>query len=72
MSELHPFERYVALGDSSTEGLDDPDGHGGYHGWANRLAETIARQQGRTEENHQGRDGDTPGAAPGRPRGSEG
>ena len=40
------FERYVALGDSSTEGLDDPDGAGGYRGWANRLAERVARVQG--------------------------
>ena len=36
------FERYVALGDSSTEGLDDPDGAGGYRGWADRLAEHVA------------------------------
>jgi len=36
------FERYVALGDSSTEGLDDPDGVGGYRGWADRLAEHVA------------------------------
>ena len=41
------FERYVAIGDSSTEGLDDPDGRGGFHGWANRLAERVARVQGR-------------------------
>lgn len=40
------FERYVAIGDSSTEGLDDPDGTGGYRGWANRLAERIAATQG--------------------------
>jgi lysophospholipase L1-like esterase len=40
------FERYVAIGDSSTEGLDDPDGAGGYRGWANRLAERIADLQG--------------------------
>lgn len=40
------FERYVAIGDSSTEGLDDPDGAGGYRGWANRLAELIADAQG--------------------------
>ncbi len=38
--------RYVALGDSSTEGLDDPDGAGGYRGWADRFAERIARHQG--------------------------
>lgn len=36
------FERYVALGDSSTEGLDDPDGNGGFRGWADRLAEQVA------------------------------
>jgi lysophospholipase L1-like esterase len=36
------FQRYVAVGDSSTEGLDDPDGAGGYRGWADRLAEHIA------------------------------
>ena len=40
------FERYVALGDSSTEGLDDPDGLGGYRGWSRRLAERIASGQG--------------------------
>ncbi|HEY4177935.1 MAG TPA: SGNH/GDSL hydrolase family protein [Kofleriaceae bacterium] len=37
------FSRYVAIGDSSTEGLDDPDGRGGYRGWADRLAEHAAR-----------------------------
>jgi lysophospholipase L1-like esterase len=40
----HPpasFTRYVALGDSSTEGIDDPDGAGGYHGWSQRLAERL-------------------------------
>jgi lysophospholipase L1-like esterase len=40
------YERYVALGDSTVEGLDDPDGHGGYRGWADRLAERIASAQG--------------------------
>lgn len=40
------FARYVAIGDSTTEGLDDPDGGGGYRGWANRLAERLAREQG--------------------------
>ena len=48
MSDTPPprFARYVAIGDSSTEGLDDPDGRGGYRGWANRLAERIACAQG--------------------------
>ncbi|HYI09887.1 MAG TPA: SGNH/GDSL hydrolase family protein [Thermoanaerobaculia bacterium] len=40
------YERYVAIGDSTSEGLDDPDGRGGYRGWANRLAEHIAARQG--------------------------
>ena len=39
------FRRYVAIGDSSTEGLEDPDGHGGYRGWADRLAQHIADAQ---------------------------
>ncbi len=40
------FERYVALGDSSTEGLMDVDGRGGYRGWSQRLAERITAAQG--------------------------
>lgn len=43
---MRRFERYVAIGDSSTEGLDDPDGRGHYRGWANRLAEHVAATQG--------------------------
>jgi lysophospholipase L1-like esterase len=39
------FRRYVAIGDSSTEGLEDPDGEGGYRGWADRLAQHIADSQ---------------------------
>ena len=39
------FERYVAIGDSSTEGLNDPDGNGGYRGWSRRLAGRIAGVQ---------------------------
>jgi lysophospholipase L1-like esterase len=37
------YRRYVALGDSSTEGLDDPyeGADGGYRGWADRLAEQV-------------------------------
>jgi lysophospholipase L1-like esterase len=37
------FHRYVALGDSTTEGLDDPRADGGFRGWADRLAEQISR-----------------------------
>jgi lysophospholipase L1-like esterase len=40
------FERYVVIGDSTAEGLDDPDERGGYRGWADRLAERIAAVQG--------------------------
>lgn len=43
------FARYVALGDSSTEGLVDPDGNGGYRGWADRLAQHVAEAQGSVE-----------------------
>lgn len=40
------FHRYVALGDSTTEGLEDPDPRGGtrHRGWADRLAERLARE----------------------------
>ena len=37
-----PFARFVALGDSQTEGLLDPGGRGGYRGWADRFAELLA------------------------------
>jgi len=40
------FDRYVAIGDSSTEGIDDPDERGGYRGWSRRLAQRIAEVQG--------------------------
>jgi lysophospholipase L1-like esterase len=40
------FERYVAIGDSTTEGLDDRHAGGGYRGWADRLAERLAAAQG--------------------------
>ena len=37
---------FVALGDSFTEGLDDPDPTGaGFRGWADRLADLLAAQQ---------------------------
>ncbi len=39
------FRRYVAIGDSSTEGLEDPDRDGGYRGWADRLAQIVADAQ---------------------------
>ena len=40
------FLRYVAIGDSSTEGIDDPAPNGGWRGWSRRLAERIAEQGG--------------------------
>ena len=43
------WRRYVAIGDSSTEGLDDPDGSGGFRGWADRLAGYLAADQGGLE-----------------------
>lgn len=39
------FHRYVALGDSSTEGLEDPRPDGRHRGWADRLAEHVAAAQ---------------------------
>lgn len=40
----HPWTRYVALGDSFTEGIGDPEeSQPGYHrGWADRVAEELA------------------------------
>lgn len=38
--------KYVALGDSTTEGLEDPDGRGGYRGWADRLAQHLEAAHG--------------------------
>lgn len=39
------YRRYVAIGDSSTEGLEDPWPDGSYRGWADRLAQHIADAQ---------------------------
>lgn len=43
----HPWHRYVALGDSFTEGIGDPNPEsiGGNRGWADRTAEELARGQ---------------------------
>ncbi|MCX4668111.1 SGNH/GDSL hydrolase family protein [Streptomyces sp. NBC_01381] len=38
----HPYARYVAMGDSQTEGIGDGDEAHGYRGWADRLAELLA------------------------------
>ena len=40
----HPWRRFVAVGDSFTEGIGDPDpaAPGGHRGWADRVAEVLA------------------------------
>lgn len=42
----HPWRRYVAIGDSFTEGIGDPEpaSPGGHRGWADRVAEVLAEQ----------------------------
>ena len=37
------MHRYVALGDSTVEGLEDPGPDGAYVGWADRLARHLSR-----------------------------
>ncbi len=46
MTQHHPWSRYVALGDSFTEGIGDPEPRspGGYRGWADRVAEVLSEQ----------------------------
>lgn len=41
---LHPWSRYVAMGDSFTEGVGDPEpgSPGGLRGWADRVAEELS------------------------------
>jgi lysophospholipase L1-like esterase len=43
--QQHPWSRYVALGDSFTEGLGDPEttSPGGHRGWADRVAEVLSQ-----------------------------
>jgi lysophospholipase L1-like esterase len=45
-AEPHPWRRYVAIGDSFTEGIGDPEesAPGGYRGWADRVAEVLSAQ----------------------------
>jgi lysophospholipase L1-like esterase len=49
MTQQHPWTRYVAIGDSFTEGIGDPepDSPGGNRGWADRVAEVLGS---RTED----------------------
>ena len=46
MTQQHPWSRYVAIGDSFTEGIGDPEPHspGGHRGWADRVAEALAER----------------------------
>ena len=39
------YRRFVALGDSTTEGLMDPNPDGSFRGWADRLAERLAEDE---------------------------
>ena len=43
---LHPWRRYVAIGDSFTEGVGDPSpgSPNGLRGWADRVAEVLGAQ----------------------------
>lgn len=43
----HPWRRFVALGDSFTEGVGDPESRspGGLRGWADRVAEELSSRQ---------------------------
>jgi lysophospholipase L1-like esterase len=45
MEQLHPWTRYVAIGDSFTEGIGDPEAAspGGNRGWADRVAEVLGQ-----------------------------
>ncbi|MFF1252241.1 SGNH/GDSL hydrolase family protein [Pseudarthrobacter sp. NPDC058329] len=45
--ERHPWHRFVALGDSYTEGIGDPEPRsiGGFRGWADRAAEELSYGQ---------------------------
>jgi lysophospholipase L1-like esterase len=45
-AQPHPWRRFVAVGDSFTEGIGDPDPSvpGGHRGWADRVADVLAQQ----------------------------
>ncbi|MGX1162861.1 lysophospholipase L1-like esterase [Arthrobacter sp. SLBN-100] len=46
-AQRHPWRRFVALGDSYTEGIGDPESRsiGGFRGWADRAAEELSTGQ---------------------------
>jgi lysophospholipase L1-like esterase len=39
------IDTFVAVGDSFTEGLNDPDANGGFRGWADRVAGALSAQR---------------------------
>ncbi|MCH6229503.1 SGNH/GDSL hydrolase family protein [Microbacterium sp. CFH 31415] len=45
-AQPHPWRRYVAIGDSFTEGVGDPEptAPNGFRGWADRVAEVLSQQ----------------------------
>lgn len=45
VTQQHPWSRYVAIGDSFTEGIGDPEPTvpGGHRGWADRVAEVLSQ-----------------------------
>ena len=48
VASQHPWRRYVAIGDSFTEGIGDPEPRspGGLRGWSDRVAEVLAEKGG--------------------------
>jgi len=44
--QVHPWRRFVAIGDSFTEGVGDPEpsSANGLRGWADRVAEVLSQQ----------------------------
>ncbi len=49
MTMQHPWSRFVAIGDSFTEGIGDPEpkSPGGHRGWADRVAEVLSAKTDR-------------------------
>lgn len=45
-ASVHPWRRFVAVGDSFTEGIGDPDpaSPGNHRGWADRVADVLSEQ----------------------------
>lgn len=45
VKQQHPWSRYVAIGDSFTEGIGDPEPTvpGGHRGWSDRVAEVLSQ-----------------------------